>query len=86
MAVPTKTFESSNVTVQSILGKLFVVSDIPALTETGTPNKTKVLSLVAGGAVVVTGGYASAATNAKACRGCSTCASRGWAACWPRGC
>lgn len=45
-------FESSNVTVQSILGKIFVVSDIPALTETGTPNKTKVLSLVAGGAVV----------------------------------
>lgn len=45
-------FESSNVTVQSILGKLFVVSDIPALTVTGTPNKTKVLSLVAGGAIV----------------------------------
>lgn len=45
-------FESSNVTVQSILGKIFVVSDIPALTETGTPNKTKVLSLVAGGAIV----------------------------------
>ena len=45
-------FESSNVTVQSILGKTFVVSDIPALLEAGTPNKTKVLSLVAGGAVV----------------------------------
>ena len=45
-------FESTNVTVQSILGKLFVVSDIPALTETGTPNKTKVLSIVAGGLVV----------------------------------
>lgn len=45
-------FMSSNVTVQSILGKTFVVSDIPALTETGTPNKTKVLSLVAGAVVV----------------------------------
>jgi len=45
-------FESTNVTVQSILGKLFVVSDIPSLTETGTPNKTKVLSIVAGGLVV----------------------------------
>ena len=39
-------FESTNVTVQSILGKIFVVSDIPALLEAGTPNKTKVLSLV----------------------------------------
>ena len=39
-------FESTTVTVQSILGKIFVVSDIPALLETGTPNKTKVLSLV----------------------------------------
>ena len=45
-------FESSNVTVQSILGKLFVVSDIPALTETGTPNKTKVLSLCDRGLIV----------------------------------
>ena len=45
-------FISSNVTVQSILGKLFVVSDIPALTVAGTPNKTKVLSLVASGAIV----------------------------------
>lgn len=44
-------FMSSNVTVQSILGKIFVVSDIPALTEAGTPNKTKVLSLVVGGAI-----------------------------------
>lgn len=45
-------FVSSNVTVQSILGKLFVVSDIPALTVAGTPNKTKVLSLTAQGAIV----------------------------------
>jgi len=45
-------FESSNVRVQSILGKLFVVSDIPALEVAGTPNKTKVLSLVSGGVIV----------------------------------
>ncbi len=45
-------FTSTSVTVQSILGKIFVVSDIPALTETGTPNKTKVLSLVDRGIVV----------------------------------
>lgn len=45
-------FESSNVTVQSILGKTMVVSDIPALLEAGTPNKTKVLSLVAGALIV----------------------------------
>ncbi len=44
-------FESTNVTVQSILGKIFVVSDIPALFEAGTPNKTKVLSIVADGVV-----------------------------------
>ncbi len=44
-------FDSTSVTVQSILGKLFVVSDIPALTVAGTPNKTKVLSLVAGAAI-----------------------------------
>lgn len=45
-------FESSNVTVVSILGKLMVVSDIPALLETGTPNKVKVLSVTVGGIVV----------------------------------
>lgn len=45
-------FVSSNVTVVSILGKIMVVSDIPALYVAGTPNKTKVLSVVAGGIVV----------------------------------
>ena len=45
-------FESSNVQVISILGKLIVVSDIPALYVAGTPNKTKVLSLVAGAIIV----------------------------------
>lgn len=42
-------FESTSVTIQSILGKVFVVSDIPALTD-GT--KTKVLSLVGNGLIV----------------------------------
>jgi hypothetical protein len=45
-------FDSSSVRIQSILGKIFVISDIPALEVAGTPNKTKVLSLVAGGVVV----------------------------------
>jgi len=45
-------FNSGNVTIQSILGKIFVVSDIPALLETGTPNKTKVLSLVDRGIII----------------------------------
>lgn len=45
-------FESSNVTIVSILGKLMVVSDIPALFVAGTPNKVKVLSVVVGGIVV----------------------------------
>jgi len=45
-------FVSSNVTVISILGKIMVVSDIPALFVAGTPNKTKVLSLVSGAIIV----------------------------------
>ena len=45
-------FESSNVQVISILGKLIVVSDIPTLYVAGTPNKTKVLSLTSGGIIV----------------------------------
>lgn len=45
-------FQSSNVTVVSILGKIFVVSDIPALYAAGTPNKSKVLSVVNQGIVV----------------------------------
>lgn len=45
-------FVSSNVTVISILNKVIVVSDIPALFVAGTPNKTKVLSVTAGGIVV----------------------------------
>ena len=45
-------FESSNVTLVSILGKIFVVSDIPALYVAGSPNKSKVLSVVNGGIIV----------------------------------
>lgn len=45
-------FASGNVTVVDVLGKRYVVSDIPALYEAGTPNKSKVLSVVANGIVV----------------------------------
>lgn len=45
-------FESTRVQVIDILGKMVVVSDIPALTEAGTPNKDKVLSLTNRGIVV----------------------------------
>ena len=45
-------FESTNVTIVDILGKVAVISDIPALSEAGTPNKDKVLSVTAGGIIV----------------------------------
>jgi hypothetical protein len=45
-------FVSSNVTVIELLGKIYVVSDIPALSEAGTPNKDKVLSVVSNGIIV----------------------------------
>ncbi len=45
-------FNSGNVQVVNILGKIFVVCDIPALYAAGTPNKDKVLSVVAQGIVV----------------------------------
>ena len=45
-------FVSSNVLVVDILGKRYVVTDSPALYEAGTPNKSKVLSVVAQGIVV----------------------------------
>mgnify|MGYP006944679099 CR=1 FL=1 len=45
-------FVSSNVLVVDILGKRYVVTDSPALYEAGTPNKAKVLSVVAQGIVV----------------------------------
>lgn len=45
-------FFSTNVQVVEIQGKIFVVSDIPALFESGTPDKDKVLSVVNGGIIV----------------------------------
>ena len=45
-------FVSSNVTIVGILGKIIVVSDIPALYVSGSPNKYKVLSVVTGGVIV----------------------------------
>lgn len=45
-------FVAGNVRVVDVLGKRYVISDIPALYEAGTPNKTKVLSVVANGVIV----------------------------------
>ena len=45
-------FASGNVMVVDILGKRYIISDIPALYEAGTPNKSKVLSVVANGIIV----------------------------------
>lgn len=45
-------FASGNVQVVDILGKRYVISDIPALYVAGTPNKSKVLSVVANGIIV----------------------------------
>lgn len=45
-------FASGNVMVVDVLGKRYVVSDIPALYEAGTPNKSKVLSVTASGIIV----------------------------------
>lgn len=45
-------FVAGNVMVVDVLGKRYVISDIPELYETGSPNKTKVLSVVANGIIV----------------------------------
>ena len=45
-------FLSNNVLVVDILGKIAVISDIPALFEAGVPNKDKVLSVTSGGIIV----------------------------------
>lgn len=45
-------FQSSNVQVISILGKILVIADIPSLYEAGVPNKTKALSVVNRGIIV----------------------------------
>jgi hypothetical protein len=52
LANAAQLFQAGNVTVVSILGKLVVVTDAPALRETGTGADQKVLSLAAGGIVV----------------------------------
>ncbi len=44
-------FVAGNVQVIEILSRVIVISDIPALYESGTPNKSKVLSIVVGGVV-----------------------------------
>lgn len=48
-------FEVGNVTVLDYLGKNVVVTDAPALSETGAPNKDKVLTLCQGAAIVTDG-------------------------------
>lgn len=48
-------FQAQNVRVVDILGKLVVVTDAPALAESGSPNKLKVLSLAESAAVVSDG-------------------------------
>ena len=48
-------FQAQNVLVVDILGKAVVVTDAPALYETGIPNKQKVLSLASGGITVMDG-------------------------------
>lgn len=45
-------FQAGNVRVVDILGKISVVTDAPALAQTGTPNKEIILSLAAGAALV----------------------------------
>lgn len=48
-------FQAANVLVVDILGKRVIVTDAPNLYLAGTPNKQKVLSLVAGAATVFDG-------------------------------
>ncbi len=49
-------FQAGNVRVVDLLGKVAVVTDAPALFETGTPDKVKVLSLTDSAAIVSDGG------------------------------
>jgi hypothetical protein len=48
-------FAGENVTIVDILGKPVIVTDAPALSEAGTPNLDKVLSLTSGGVTVMDG-------------------------------
>jgi hypothetical protein len=52
LANTSRLFESTGVNVVDILGKVMVVTDAPALYETGTPNKNKVLGLAESAAIV----------------------------------
>lgn len=52
IANSTNLFVAGNVRVVDILGKVTVVTDAPALMQTGTPNKEVILSLVSGAALV----------------------------------
>lgn len=48
-------FRAESVLIVDILGKPVIVTDAPALYETGSPNKLKALSLASGAAVVMDG-------------------------------
>jgi len=52
LANSARLFQAGNVTVIDILGKAVVITDAPALYESGDPNKSKVLGLVQGAATV----------------------------------
>jgi hypothetical protein len=52
LANAAQLFQAGNVRVVDILGKVSVVTDAPALAQTGTPNKEIILSLVSGAALV----------------------------------
>jgi hypothetical protein len=60
-------FTAGNVNVIDILGKAVIITDAPALYETGTPNKSKVLGLVTGAATV--GNTADIVTNVETTNG-----------------
>lgn len=49
-------FTAQGVTIVDMLGKSVIVTDAPALYQTGTPNKQKALGLAAGAATVFNGG------------------------------
>lgn len=52
----TQLFQAGGVTVVDILGKAMIVTDAPALSESGSPGKDKILGLVSGAAMVYDGG------------------------------
>ena len=60
-------FNQGDVTVVNILGKPIVVTDAPALTVAGTPNKEYILTLVTG--AIVIGGTSDLITNVDTANG-----------------